>query len=330
MNRQSNRGIGRFLIGSLAVNLSSVWFNTICIIGIFSAQSGCKVRNTTYGATLKATGGEYPIVEIELRKGYHTQFIEGSLTADYINRNAFAERFTKPFIYQSDFETDGDASFIVGGDNETEKLRKISTITGEDFKTLNLRMRGTGDITTGAIANSLLEKLPHWQTINNQNQRRSGPGFLMPNQDLRQMLIKDNDIVKSLGLNHQQIAAPLLTIIAAVEENGEKEVEVEISSVPYSVKAIHMGGEYHLSNFRSNDERDNFHSGWIGYGTQGSCFKDELFANWYFSVTNQVNEQVLMIDALTPHLIHRYGFYQGGPFRKRPEEISKFFGLGKS
>jgi len=36
------------------------------------------------------------------------------------------------------------------------------------------------------------------------------------------------------------------------------------------------------------------------------------------------------MDALTPHMVYRYGFYQGGKYRTDPKRIIEFFGIRPS
>ena len=73
-------------------------------------------------------------------------------------------------------------------------------------------------------------------------------------------------------------------------------------------------------------------SGWGIMATQGSPFHDDIQANWIVTIRHATSKtKVLTIDALTPHLMYRYGFYQGGFYRKSgPQDIAKFFGLNGS
>jgi len=72
-------------------------------------------------------------------------------------------------------------------------------------------------------------------------------------------------------------------------------------------------------------------SGWTGRGVQGSFFNDELFSNNVYVIEKVApapgEQKSFAIDGLTPHLIHRYGFYQGGEYRQGPDAIAKFFGI---
>lgn len=153
---------------------------------------------------------------------------------------------------------------------------------------------------------------------------------------LRQLLIRDELKSRQLGADHQQIAAPLLQII----ESFENQVTEEKVKVPLTKKVKVGEKEYtiegHSMAIAPSDgiqtER-SFRSGWREEkdypGVQGSPFCDGLFASWYMKITDE-NGKELWIDALTPHLIHRYGFYQGGKYRVPPEDIAEFFGLGKA
>lgn len=69
-------------------------------------------------------------------------------------------------------------------------------------------------------------------------------------------------------------------------------------------------------------------SGPVGHSElQGSPFNDEYFTNYVLAISKKGTDQKIVVDGLTPYLIYRYGFYQGGEFRVSPEDIARFFQL---
>lgn len=163
---------------------------------------------------------------------------------------------------------------------------------------------------------------------------------------LRNLLIEDNQRARRLGLSHQWLAQPLLMGIAATQtdkEGNKSTVVFEYMGISYRVTVGSMGGEVDmlwgvsktLEEFAEKKRKKGIppgnlgDSGWTGRGTQGSFFNDEIFSNRIYtferldSTGNTTGS--LTIDGMTPHLIYRYGFYQGGRYRTPPEKIANFF-----
>jgi len=169
-----------------------------------------------------------------------------------------------------------------------------------------------------------------------------------PEQDFRDLLLKDNQLVRAAGLTHQKIAEPMLAGFEALYKalaSGKKLQEGE--SIPfsydgqeYSISPTHMGGHIKVLPIRTEEELAEYHkerlerlkkrppgTAWLGAGVQGSVFHDELFEDSIFTIQRKKDGKNLQKDMLTPHLIYRYGFYQGGDYRVDPKEVADFFGL---
>ncbi len=163
---------------------------------------------------------------------------------------------------------------------------------------------------------------------------------------LRNLLLSDNQAARNLGLSHQWIAQPLLMGIAAgLSENEDKPKPVFFAymGVQYKISTEMMGGEVDIVGLVSKSSKEFAEkkrrmgvpagtlgdSGWTGRGTQGSFFNDEIFSNRLYKFERLDSEgrtiDTLVIDGMTPHLIYRYGFYQGGEYRTPPEKIANFF-----
>ena len=237
-------------------------------------------------------------------------------------------RDPKPFQYDADVKAaGGDAkkAFVVGGSNSEDVIASMKTVTGVDIDDLTRRSSaspGGGTYNTDPTGFSG----PFTQDI---HLRRSHAGFLKPGVSMRQQLLQDNRLVRSLGLAHQEIASPLLEIAKAVESAGTnfKKVDVVVNGKKYVVEVDMMpGGGNALFNLNGSIRPSG---GWRSSSlptTQGSIFNDHLFSNWAFRIMNEAG-QIFRGDALTPQLIHRYGFYQGGEYRLDPRRIVEFFHL---
>lgn len=154
---------------------------------------------------------------------------------------------------------------------------------------------------------------------------------------LQDLLIRDNKLVRETGNTHQELASPLLDGIKHYTHHLKTEFEHQ--GQKYKITSQMMGGavEQHfpasLSQPKENEIRRDSRkeSGWTGFGVQGSPFNDELFSNRVYTFT-KINSSGQLgdsftIDGLTPHMIHRYGFYQGGDYRTDPKKIIDFFGV---
>lgn len=272
------------------------------------------------------------------------KYIPGSLSPNYVKEHPYAARDVKPFYYKDDVQKDKNHAFLIGGVNSEQTLKKITQITGLPLEELESRMYGSGNKGMGIYIkdfDNFLHNNPTWKKTSYCLQRNSSTGFLAKSQKLRDVLIKDNRTVLSSGLTHQKVAAPLIQAIKQFEENQNNFV-IKAKKEKALPKVILNGKEYlilpqYMVSIDAHPfsiegfitDKPEYRSGWVGFGIQGSSFNDELFANWAFTLVDPKTKKRLAIDALTPHLIHRYGFYQGGPYRVAPEEIINFFGLSK-
>ena len=267
-----------------------------------------------------ALAGEFETYDVTVSTVGRDNYLEGSLDGSLTTKNPYAMLGPKPFVYAADAKVDGGTAFIVAGLNPTARISQIRSLTGVSFQTLERRMGATTDKRSLASSNAV------WAGINNIGMRRSNDGFLKPGETLRARMAADNEYVLSQKLTHQKIARPLLFAIQAVEKS-QMDGDFEYDSKRYTIKTGKMGDPMILSLLKKNDPRRQHHSGWIGYGMQGSPFNDEVFANWYFEINPAAGGPSIRGDAMTAQLIYRYGFYQGGKYRMDPAKIIQVFGL---
>jgi hypothetical protein len=266
-------------------------------------------------------GNDMPVFDIKTTPESRDNFLEGSLDGTLAQKTPYAARAPKPFLYKEDVNVDGKGAFVVGGVNPSSRLKNVQSLTGVAFDTIQLRMLGSGK---GARDPKGIDLA--WKGMNNIGMRRSNDGFLKQEETFRQRLIADNNTVFNKGLTHQKIVEPLFAGIEAYEK-AQAETQFEFAGKRYTIKGGRMGGEdLFFELLPKNDPRRKNHSGWVGFGMQGSPFRDEVFAQWYFEI-RKLQGELLRGDALTTQLIHRYGFYQGGKYRMDPIAIIKFFDL---
>lgn len=237
----------------------------------------------------------------------------------------------RPYQYLEDIEAagSGESAFVVAGVNSNELLAKMPTLTAVAMKDLTLRARPseTPDSSFSPFQTDPLD-LNLFAGLEAQIWlRRSSEGWLAESETLRERLIKDNTFVLSQHLTHQMVAHPLLKIVEQAESQTAGPLFIYINQRPYRVDTTYMPGGgsvkvHYLSPLRRRS------SGWRSTAidtASGSFFNDQLFYNWSFEITDLETQERLSGDALTPHLIYRYGFYQGGPYRIAPREIIRFF-----
>lgn len=215
--------------------------------------------------------------------------------------------------------------FLVAGVNGNQDIERLLGITGVSFETLSERAYPNGG------SSHSLQKRPakeNWQSLSFPYIRKSGPGLIAKDQTIKQLLLNDNQFVVEAGLNHQEVATPLLLAMRDFEESGFKNTVFKFNGREFKFDAFRMGGAYGLKSLQKLDDSSTFRSGWGAKdGVQGSPFNDEIFSNYEFTITDLQTGKTLKGDGLTPHLIYRYGFYQGGEFRMPPERIIDFFHL---
>jgi hypothetical protein len=129
-------------------------------------------------------------------------------------------------------------------------------------------------------------------------------GFLGKDEKLLDVLAEDNDyVVGKLGLTHQQLARHL-HIIGGIAVKNAKVADAEGYTFRYH------GRRYHVS--------------WVASrGIQLSPFYDDTKTNVNATVKNLTTGAKLTYSLLVPHMIERYGFYEGHgtPYRVDPRSV---------
>jgi hypothetical protein len=130
-------------------------------------------------------------------------------------------------------------------------------------------------------------------------------GFLGKDERLIDILALDNrDVVETRKLTHQDLARPLHVVGAIALAHGLKE----------PVEFVYRGTRFKgtAQTFR---------------GVVHSPFEDGTKTNAAVKIWNQDNGKTLSYSLLVPHLIERYGFYEGKgtPYRVEPGAILEAF-----
>lgn len=176
-------------------------------------------------------------------------------------------------------------------------------------KAFSLPVDSNGFSIGGKNSNQAIQRL---QSINNVSIQQlelvmkpdslSGAGFLGPHESLIDVLLKDNDYVcNTLGLSHQMLAEPLQYI-------------VQYTGAGMGDCCMYKGVFYKFSH--------------ISYsGSQDSPFQDNTRGSRDITVTNTQNNKSITFSSLLPHLISRYGFYEGHgtSYRLDPKDILAVF-----
>jgi hypothetical protein len=122
-------------------------------------------------------------------------------------------------------------------------------------------------------------------------------GFIGENEDLKDLLARDDETVKQMGLSHEKLAEPLLNLIAqATKKEGG------------GGSLVLNGAEYTLSSL------------WFG-GTQESPFGDGQRTGADYIVTNEKTGKKIRFSGLLPYFISKYGFYEGREIHKSQSEF---------
>jgi hypothetical protein len=133
-------------------------------------------------------------------------------------------------------------------------------------------------------------------------------GFLGKDEKLLDILVEDNEFVLGkLGLTHQELAKHLHIIGAIAEKNAKP-------------------GDKAGFNFKYHDRRFNVQFNAFR-GIQHSPFYDETKTNTVAVLTNLDTGAKIEYSRLVPHMIERYGFYEGHgtPYRVEPRGIVAVF-----
>jgi hypothetical protein len=302
---------------------------------------------------------KYPIYDVELVKENLSEPLPPE-NAEHLKMAPYRAIQPTPFYYRSDVRrTSEKAPFLVAGVNCDSTIAKTPTITGIEIEKLEKRARPAGFL-TDKDANGPYGDL-FWGAATNRGQRISTEGFLNADQSLRELLIKDNQQARTARLSHQDIASPLIaamlemqkrvlsnenistgdefefhyptgaskkTFKVSVTDMQDFEIDPRVHPDAYR-KNYSASGNLNalMADFRKRTKR--YTSGWVGWGVQGSPFEDDLFASCVLTFKAPDGE-TLTVDCLTPQLVHRYGFYQGGKYRVAPDKIVSFFNIPDS
>jgi hypothetical protein len=165
---------------------------------------------------------------------------------------------------------DPKTGFVVGGANPTGLIRSLTEINGISIAELEKSMRPNG---------------------------LSSAGFIGEKEQLLDVMAGDNDLVVSLGLNHQEIGLQLRVLAA-----------LALKSNSFVYKGV---------NYRAKLQ--------VTRGFQESPFKDGTKGNTDVELTNIDNDTTLKYSLLVPLMVERYGFYEGKgtPYRVDPKRIVK-------
>ena len=166
----------------------------------------------------------------------------------------------------------------------------------------------TGFVAGGKNATSLIQGLTH---LNNRtiadletdlrpeakSEVGSKKGFLGADEKLLDVLAEDNDYVLGLGLTHQDLARHLHALGAI------------------GIKAEGKEFLYHGKRFKMVI--------FLARGIQLSPFLDGTKTNTNVTLENVESGKKLPYSLLVPHLIERYGFYEGHgtPYRVDPRKV---------
>jgi hypothetical protein len=130
----------------------------------------------------------------------------------------------------------------------------------------------------------------------------SSRGFLGKEEKLLEVLAADNAyVVDEQGLTHQDLARALHAVAAVANEKD-------------------------VTDFVYNGRR--FKVALIRYkGSQYSPFFDDTSASIDATVTNATSGKEMRYSLLVPHMIERYGFYEGHgtPYRVEPRRVLEVF-----
>ncbi len=181
---------------------------------------------------------------------------------------------------------DPTTGFVVGGENATGLIRKLTEINGRKIADLEKDMR------PGKL---------------------SGSGFLGKDERLLEVMADDNTlVVEKFGLTHQELARHL-HLVGAIglrhyteqSKSGRKLTATEFL--------------YHGKRFRVQVE--------CSRGKQGSPFEDGTASGCNATVENLGNGKKLTYGLLVPHMIERYGFYEGKgtSYRVEPRAVVEVF-----
>lgn len=195
---------------------------------------------------------------------------------------------------------------------DTETLEELGYSHFEPVKEASGFLIG-GENSNETIAG--LKELAGISIADLENQMRPGAtgeegsdaGFLGPNESLLELLAADNEFVlEKLKTNHQNLARTLMLLGYYAKKMAYKN--------PVDVN-------FQGQNFRVKSKQ------WKGY--QHSPFQDGTKTFVDVTITNLNSKKTLEYSLLVPHMIERYGFYEGHgtSYRVDPAKIADVLGL---
>ncbi len=132
----------------------------------------------------------------------------------------------------------------------------------------------------------------------------SEKGFLGPDERLLEVLVEDNRyVVEELSLTHQELARHL-HVVAGIGAKFNNQ-EFLYHGRPFKVTGMDLSSK----------------------GYQLSPFYDDTKTNQEATVHNLDNGKKIEYSLLVPHMIERYGFYEGKgtPYRLEPRKVLEVF-----
>jgi len=173
----------------------------------------------------------------------------------------------------------------VGKPNSTEALLNLRSINNVSIKELEKKMR-PGHSTT--------------------DYEGSESGFIGDHEDLRELLARDNETVRNLGLTHQDLAKPLFEVMKAHELSKGSVFEVVINGKTFKVESV------------------------LYLGVQRSPFSDNLSTPIDYIIKNEGTGETIKVSGLLPYFISNYGFYEGTEMGQKFIEYMKATAAGRS
>jgi hypothetical protein len=223
-------------------------------------------------------------------------------------------------VYPVRTKTDPKTGFKVGGTNSTYLIRTLQGLNGRSIAALEQDMRPARPLPWAAalvVFERLLraegveateKAMAQLQSIlasgcNAATGESSQAGFLGPRQRLRDVLAKDNQyVVEELGLSHQNLARHLHVMGGIAFHQLKRNRDDE--------EFLYQGRRFKVEVFRFR-------------GYQFSPFGDGTKGDSDVTVHNLDNGEELTYSLLVPHMIERYGFYEGKgtPYRVEPRKV---------
>jgi hypothetical protein len=225
-------------------------------------------------------------------------WIAANHVTDYTNR-PFERLGLDAVVPRHDEQT----GFVIGGKNSTALIARLTEINGRTIADLEWDMR------PGKVAGPL----------GKDNFERSWEGFLGNDEKLLDIMAADNVyVVDELGLTHQELARHMRVAESVAGKNMFKNASEE--------KLGANERPFYTTVFRYHGRE--YKAGMICYkGIQESPFRDDTGAACDVIVINLDNGKQIEFSQLVPHMIERYGFYEGKgtPYRVEPAAILEVF-----